>query len=232
MAIVTLDTDDVFTKLFGTQSLLSDAAVGELRAGGIVDGVGDDLLDLLGKTLLKCLRNDTLPSGVGDLAGLRVGAGVVGGVWDLVLYRGWDLGNVSGGKSSNGIKTCLLLDALGELGIGGVRNALSLFVLHIDEFGGGVVRLCEGKIAMRWIGIEKGLRSGTARIYTTSHTATGQSLDAPVADIGDEMHRLLQSDIMTLEAMRRMRRSSSCVPGCGAFDLPFGRQCGYTPLPL
>ena len=44
--------------------LLANGAVGEGGALGVVDGVRDDLLDLLGQTLLERLRHD-------GLAGLR-----------------------------------------------------------------------------------------------------------------------------------------------------------------
>ena len=56
-----------------------------------MDGVGHNLLDLLRETLLQRLRDDGAAGGVGDLAGLLVGAGVVKSVWDLVLDGAGDL---------------------------------------------------------------------------------------------------------------------------------------------
>jgi hypothetical protein len=50
-----------------------------------VDGVGDDLLDLLGEALLEGLGDLGVAGGVRDLAGLGVAAGVVDGVGELVL---------------------------------------------------------------------------------------------------------------------------------------------------
>jgi len=48
-------------------------------------GVRHSLLDALGKTLLQSLGDDAVTGGVGDLASLLVGAGVVEGVRDLLL---------------------------------------------------------------------------------------------------------------------------------------------------
>lgn len=56
-----------------------------------MDGVGDNLLDLLRKALLQSLGDLGVASGVGDLASLLVGAGVVKSVGDL-LFGG--LGNL------------------------------------------------------------------------------------------------------------------------------------------
>jgi hypothetical protein len=50
-----------------------------------VNGVGDDLLDLLGEALLEGLGDLGVAGGVRDLAGLGVAAGVVDGVGELVL---------------------------------------------------------------------------------------------------------------------------------------------------
>ena len=48
-------------------------------------GVRHSLLDALGETLLQSLGDDAVAGGVGDLASLLVGAGVVEGVGDLLL---------------------------------------------------------------------------------------------------------------------------------------------------
>ena len=51
----------------------------------VVEGVGHSLLDALRETLLQSLGNDAVAGGVGDLASLLVGAGVVERVGDLLL---------------------------------------------------------------------------------------------------------------------------------------------------
>lgn len=56
-----------------------------------MDGVRDDLLNLLGQTLLQRLWDDGVTGGVRDLAGLGVGASVVDRVGELVLNGLWDL---------------------------------------------------------------------------------------------------------------------------------------------
>ena len=56
-----------------------------------MDAVWDHLLDLLGETFLEELGDLGVTSGVGDLAGLLVAAGVVEGVGNLVLNVTWNL---------------------------------------------------------------------------------------------------------------------------------------------
>jgi len=50
-----------------------------------VESIRHSLLDALRETLLQSLGNDAVAGGVGDLASLLVGAGVVEGVGDLLL---------------------------------------------------------------------------------------------------------------------------------------------------
>ena len=56
-----------------------------------MNSIRHDLFDLLRQTLLKSLRDDRVSRGVGNLAGLLVRAGVVEGIWDLVLDGAGDL---------------------------------------------------------------------------------------------------------------------------------------------
>lgn len=56
-----------------------------LLVAGVVNGVGDGLLNLLGERLLQSLGDLAVSSGMADLASLLVGAGVVDGVGELVL---------------------------------------------------------------------------------------------------------------------------------------------------
>lgn len=74
--------------------LLSNAPIRELGAARIVERVGDNLLNLLWQSLLQHLRDDGLAGGVRDLARLGVAAGIVDGVWELVLDASWDLSTV------------------------------------------------------------------------------------------------------------------------------------------
>lgn len=62
-----------------------------LLLAGVVDGIGDRLLDLLGECLLESLGHFAVADGVADLAGVLVGVGVVDGVGQLVLNAGGDL---------------------------------------------------------------------------------------------------------------------------------------------
>ena len=55
-----------------------------------------------------------ISSGVANLAGLCVGAGVVNGIWELVFKTGGSL----------------LLDLLGDLRVDGVGDTLAFVVLH------------------------------------------------------------------------------------------------------
>ena len=50
-----------------------------------MESIRHSLLDALRETLLQSLGNDAVAGGVGDLASLLVGAGVVEGVGDLLL---------------------------------------------------------------------------------------------------------------------------------------------------
>lgn len=62
-----------------------------------MDGVGNNLLDLLREALLQGLGDLGVASGVGDLAGLLVGAGVVKSVGDLLLGGLGDLIDIVSG---------------------------------------------------------------------------------------------------------------------------------------
>ena len=55
-----------------TSLLLVHAPIAELRPTGIVNGIRDDLLNLLGQTFLEHLGNDGLAGGVRDLASFLV----------------------------------------------------------------------------------------------------------------------------------------------------------------
>ena len=79
-----------------------------------MDGVGQSTLQLLRDSLLDCLGDNAVTSGV--TLGAR-GAGIVEGVGDVLLDA---LGE-------------LVLSSLRDLGAaGGVRNTLTVFVLHGD----------------------------------------------------------------------------------------------------
>lgn len=69
-------------------------SVAELGSGGVVDGIRDNLLDLLRETLLQSLGDLGVAGSVRDLAGLVVGTGVVEGVRDLLLGALGDLVDV------------------------------------------------------------------------------------------------------------------------------------------
>jgi hypothetical protein len=57
----------------------------DVRATGIVNGIGNHFLNLCRKTLLQHLRYLAVTGGMGHLASVLVGVGVVCRVWDLML---------------------------------------------------------------------------------------------------------------------------------------------------
>lgn len=74
-----------------TALLLPDSTVAESGSLCVMDLVWYRLLNLLWKSFLQDLRDFRISSGVRDFACLRVAAGVVRSVWDLVFHALWDL---------------------------------------------------------------------------------------------------------------------------------------------
>lgn len=75
--------------------LLVDSPVRELCSAGIVDRIWNNLLYLLRKTLLQCLRDLGVTRGVRNLASVFVAVGIMECVRDFVLDAAGDLVNVN-----------------------------------------------------------------------------------------------------------------------------------------